>query len=429
MFRLVRYKYDRNDRRVVLKILGIKLSFSVDLSSCYYNLYKKNKPLINFLDRILPKDNSKVVFTSYPDFSDSAFLFYQYLKNIKQDKFKKIIWIKDNNNEEHSEVEHAKVYLHTFQGVWHLLTSKYIIHDHCNKFLDYISSPNHVCFNVWHGSPIKAIGYGDVGVTKNTRKRYKYMAQNAYMFVSSDIYQLILSSMFQINPQKIFVTGVVKTDIIFNSDKAEYIKETLDLNSFKNTILYAPTYKTRFGRVDVEVKPQNLFGFENYNEEDFIKFLKEENICLLIKPHPFEEKIFVKLLKDKGYEQNKNIRIVTWQDLNKIKINLNEIFNVTDLIISDFSSITVDYAISNKPILYLYSYLDNYKQGRGFILPENYELLMPGETVENYNELKEKMLINLARKTANYTEKELQPIYKYIDGKSCERIFEIMKEL
>ena len=54
---------------------------------------------------------------------------------------------------------------------------------------------------------------------------------------------------------------------------------------------------------------------------------------------------------------------------------------------------------------------------------------MPGETVSNYQELKEKASFCLRNNNANYSEKELKLIYKYLDGNSCERIFEIMKNL
>lgn len=410
--------------------LGIKLSIGSDFQYYLTRIYAKNKLLIKFLDLIFPKDKTKVIFTSYPDFSDSAYLFYEFLKDKKQTKFKKIIWLKDKKTSKHQAVNDKTYFIYSLLGIWHLITAKYIIHDHCNLFLDFLKSGRHVLFNLWHGSPIKAIGMLDDEVLPKTRKRYNFMAKYSYWFVTSDIYKIIISSTFQINPKKIYITGIVKTDIIFKSDKDKYIKKCFNLDGFSKTILYAPTYKARgANRVDVEIDTKNLFCFKEYDRDDFIKYLKENNICLIIKPHPFEETDFIKFLNRNCYNQNENIRIITTNALTTNGINLNEVFGVTDLIISDFSSITVDYAISKKPILYLTNYLQNYQEGRGFILPDNLKILMPGETVSNYQELKEKASFCLRNNNANYSEKELKLIYKYLDGNSCERIFEIMKNL
>lgn len=414
---------------IIINFLGIKIPFYTNPKRYYYNFCRDNKFIFRLLDKLLPKDSAKVAFTSYPDFSDSAYIFYDYLKKTEQNKFKKIFWLKEAINSGNDKVIHKKYYIHSFTGMWNLLTSKYIIHDHCSKFLDYISSDRHVCFNLWHGSPIKAIGCSDSGLTANTKRRYKYMANHGYIFVSSDIYRIIFSSMFQMNPNRIPITGVARTDVIFNRGQSPYIKDKYNLHNFDKVVLYAPTYKTRYSRVDVKIKYENIFGFEHYNQKDFLQYLKENNICFLIKPHPFEEKQFVKFLQDNNYDKSENIRIITFRDLVVSDINLNEIFNVTDLIISDFSSITIDYAILNKPILYLYNYLENYKQGRGFILPDNFNILMPGETVLNYEDLKEKILKCCNNKKANYTEAETDILYKYKDGNSCARILEVIKNL
>lgn len=418
------------NKKIQIYFLGIKIRFGLNWEYFTSVLFKRNTLLIKILDLVLPKDKSKAVFTSYPDFSDSAYLFYEFLKNKKQKKFKKIIWLKDKNNSKHSDIDTKVYYIYSLAGIWHLLTAKYIIHDHCNLFLDFLKSDRHVLFNLWHGSPIKAIGMVDDNVLPKTRKRYNFMARHSYWFVTSDIYRTIISSMFLINPMKIFVTGIVKTDVIFKLGKEEYIKNCFGLNGFDKVVLYAPTYKIRSNdRVDVKVDFNNLFCFDEFDNKDFIKCLKENNICFIIKPHPFEEKEFIKFLANNNYDKFENIRIITTENLTSNAVNLNEVFRVTDLIISDFSSITVDYAILKRPILYLNNYIRNYQEGRGFILPDNYKILMPGEKVNTYLELKDKMTKCLEENKSNYTEEDIKLIYKYHDGNSCERIFEIMQDL
>ncbi len=429
MTELFHIEHIEREERIIFKCLRLHISFYTNPKRYYYDFCKNSTVLFRLLDRILPKFNTKAAFTSYPDFSDSTFIFYDYLKTQKQNKFKEIFWLREAVDSSNDKVEDKNYYIHTLSGMWNLLTSKYIIHDHCSKFLDYISSDRHVCFNLWHGSPIKSIGCADSGLTQNTKRRYSYMSKHGYIFVSSDIYKIIFSSLFQINPNRLPITGVVRTDVIFNKKQDSHIREKFDLGGFDKVVLYAPTYKTRYSRVDVEVDFENIFGLENYSQEDFLQYLKTNNICLLIKPHPFEEKQFIKHLQDNNYDQCENIRILKFRDLIVSNININEIFNLTDLIISDFSSITIDYAILNKPILYMGNYLDKYKQCRGFILPDNYRILMPGEMVLSYEDLKEKILRCCNNGKANYKATETDILYKYKDGHSCDRIWEFVKNL
>lgn len=384
---------------------------------------------IKLLDKILPKDKNKVILTSFPDFSDGTKIFYDYLKSINQDKFKKIIWIYASKNPTGSDlIQGKKLYLRSLKGIWNLLRAKYIVHEHCDIFLDYLASSKHVLFNLWHGMPIKAIGKLDDGLLKSPAKRYKYVSKNSYMFVISDIYRLIMSSLMNIDPKKIFVTGQARTDTIFHSKEQE-IKDLFDLNGFKHIVLYMPTYKTRPTGNDVDTSFDNIFYLDKYSDNDFLSFLESNEILFIIKPHPFEEKEFKNKIKKTPLIKHANIRILYDNNFIENNLFLNELFSLSDLMISDFSSVTIDYAMLNKPILYLSNYLEEYKNGRGLILPDNFKIQMPGENVVDYETLKTKTLECLKNKKANYSKGEVSLLHKYQDGKSCERIFEIMKNL
>ena len=96
--------------------------------------------------------------------------------------------------------------------------------------------------------------------------------------------------------------------------------------------------------------------------------------------------------------------------------------------ISDYSSVTIDYLLLNKPVLYLDNLSEDYKNTRGFILEDNYKILMPGAQVDNFNQFKEELLENLINDKYKYErEKSIPLIHKHIDFNSNERIYEIMK--
>ena len=123
-------------------------------------------------------------------------------------------------------------------------------------------------------------------------------------------------------------------------------------------------------------------------------------------------------------------KVVYNEDLEEKKISLYEIFKFVDLMISDFSSVAVDYLVLNRPVVYLNNYDEEYKTKRGVVLEDNYTVFMPGSKVNNFNEL----LIAVDNNIKNDISKDLRIhnmpfIHKYMDGNSCERIYEIMKGL
>ena len=98
--------------------------------------------------------------------------------------------------------------------------------------------------------------------------------------------------------------------------------------------------------------------------------------------------------------------------------------------ISDFSSISLDYLILNKPIIYLNNLDKEYNENRGFILEDNYKLFMPGENVLNYIELMDSIKINLSDDVNKQKREKIIPlVHKFIDNKASRRIIEIMENL
>ena len=184
------------------------------------------------------------------------------------------------------------------------------------------------------------------------------------------------------------------------------------------------------GSKEITTEFNNIFYCQDYNRDKFINTLKDNNILFIIKPHPFDEEIY----KDKNihseYTNIENIKVVFNQDFENMGINLYELFQHTDMMISDYSSIALDYAILNKPIVYLDNLSQDYNKNRGFILEDNYKMFIPGIKVKNF----EQLLTTIKSTTHNnqnskILSEQIPIIHKYVDNKSCERIYKIMKGL
>ena len=83
-----------------------------------------------------------------------------------------------------------------------------------------------------------------------------------------------------------------------------------------------------------------------------------------------------------------NIRYVTEEMLQKSGIQLYELVGLMDGLISDYSSIAVDYMLLDRPLGYVLTDLESYRNTRGFVF-ENPEAYMPGEKIYNLEDLKD----------------------------------------
>ena len=236
---------------------------------------------------------------------------------------------------------------------------------------------------------------------------------------------------FLMNPNRVYITGQPKTDCILTDRNKEKIEKLIEPHKYNNVIIYAPTYKemVRNKRRDIEKTFENIFYFDDYSKTSFFKYLEEKNILFLIKPHPIDEPFYRKISQSKELNHS-NIKIFFESDMKINDVYFYDFFKFADLMITDFSSIAIDWLISKKPVIFLNALSNEYSQNRGFILEDNYEILMPGYKAATYQELIN--VIDDSLTVDSYKEqrlKKLHLLYKYIDNKSSERIYEIMKGL
>jgi len=210
--------------------------------------------------------------------------------------------------------------------------------------------------------------------------------------------------------KEIWITGYPRNDIFFrNLDKYDLIntdKNILKLikdlkKEGKRIILYAPTFR------DTGRNP-----FEILNLKKLDKFLKKINAIMLIKPHPF---FYIKTVKD----HLKNIFIY---DPNK---DIYPLMKFVDLLITDYSSIYMDYLLLDKPIIFFpYDLTEYISKDRD--LQFNYNWITPGKKVYTQEELEKEIFSILKNKEDKYRKKreEIRKLaFDFVDGNSSQRIY------
>lgn len=408
----------------------IKIAKNVLVKTSNEEIINKYKLLIKILDNIIPKKKNKCIFLSYPDFSDNAKEYYEYLKNNHNDKFE-LIWLYENKDSEKYDYIENKIHITSLKALWHIITAKYLIFTHVHYIIQKLDLNKHVLMSLWHGMPLKTLGYVEKNIPQNLQTQYELFGKHGHFFATSDLFKLSMQACFMMDYDKVYITGQPRTDCILSDRNKSEISDYLEIKKYNKVILYTPTYKEaiRNKKRDIDKSFSNIFYFDDYIEKQFYQILEDKNILFVIKPHPMDEVFYNNYLK-KGHLIHPNIKILFDNDIKNNNFYFYDFFALADLMITDYSSIGIDYLITSKPIIYLTQTSKEYSKNRGFILPDNYEIFMPGDKVHNFNKLINAIEDSLTVDSwKNSRTKALPLLHKYVDDKASERICEIMKNL
>jgi len=205
--------------------------------------------------------------------------------------------------------------------------------------------------------------------------------------------------------------GLPRNDILFNKNFITSSRSELSRKyniGHKKIMLYAPTWRG--------YKANTKFPFCRTDFEILDKCLYERDWIFFYRPHYIES-----ILGEELISGLKNI----------IRIDFNEepytqkIIACADLLITDYSSIYVDFLLLNRPILFILFDAEEYTSHRGLVVDPDSNIDMPGPKIQSVKEF-----INYIEGLedgkdvyANYREHAKKKFYKYPDGKSCQRVW------
>ncbi len=250
--------------------------------------------------------------------------------------------------------------------------------------------------DVWHGIPFKDVG------------REKMLREYDLGFVTSAFFKEYLLRKAVIS-EKLAITGFARTDPLFRKiwNREKILKEIgIPLN--RKNILYAPTWGHG------KEKPFLPWKTNIENFEDIEKFCKRSNCNFLIRIHtlwnqgdPEEKKELQAKIRGSSYLFN-----LAWEKYP----NIQRILYITDLLVTDWSSIANDFILLDKPIIFL-----------DIDLPTEEFTLKPeervGYLVRTRTDFFEKLQEALVRPDLFKEERRIiiKKIYDEVDGNSAKR--------
>ncbi|MBS9767856.1 MAG: CDP-glycerol glycerophosphotransferase family protein [Flavobacteriaceae bacterium] len=201
-------------------------------------------------------------------------------------------------------------------------------------------------FHLGHGAPLKNVGRGEEELGLLKQVYYRLIKYNfSYFFSTADIFNETWRKCLEVKPEQVVVLGQAKNDRSVHYENEMLTKNLLE-SGFKH-ILYAPTWRP-YGETRV-------FPFDDFDVKKLDAFLAEQKVKIHLRLHPDVD--------DKGIDLT-DVENIAFLGADKVS-DINELLFSFDMLITDYSSIYIDFLLLEKPQLFLPYDLEIYKEKIG----------------------------------------------------------------
>lgn len=259
---------------------------------------------------------------------------------------------------------------------------------------------------VWHaGEGFKAVGYcrfgkdGSPFPAKSCHKEYDHVV------TGSERLAHVYGEVFGLPMDRFLPVGMARLDGFLNEDKIQAVRDDFykqypSLDG-KKLILFAPTYRGTEQKVA-------YYDYDKLDLKEIYDFCGDEYVWAY-KMHPFVEK------KPDIPEEYKD-RII---DLSKWE-NINDLYYVTEILITDYSSAYYEFALVEKPVIFFTYDRETYELTRG--VHKSVKDTAPGKVCDTF----EDMMKALRNKDYDYekTEQFRKENFSNYDGNAADKIID-----
>ncbi len=365
------------------------------------------------LSHIVPKKRGSLAFYSQHQnglFAGNLKYVFKHIHEKANGRFSICWFTRDVNTYQKLRQQNYPCHLYRSTPFWQLLRSEFILLDTTPD--TFFSLGNYKLIQIWHGSGFKRIGRFKLADSKASMLQ-AYLAKRAmtkYVLIAATSTLDAQRKQDSWCSNTVQITGAPRNDIFFNPPASnESYKKILGIPSGQRIILYAPTFATHI--FPPVLSDEGMTQIESW--------LTQTNSYLLIKPHHAGSLPII--------NTSASSRILSL--VGKID-DVQELLLETDILISDYSSISTDFAVSRKPIIFYLHNADYVRQAQSFYYDP--EIYIPGPIVYNEADLL-KTLSDLSWfDKPEYQEKYdafARAFHIYNDGKSAQRITSAIEKL
>jgi len=353
--------------QLIMQIVHLKIGLQ---SKFEFKKYLYN----NWMIKLKPKKKT-VVFESFlgRQYSCNPRAIYEYMCKNYPDY--QLYWSIDLNYAD--SFENLKtIERFSLKWFWKIARAEYWIFN--SRLPTWVLKPKRTKYlQTWHGTPLKKLVFDveEVYMPGTTTEKYK---QNFYTesrnwdyLISPNRYSSeIFKRSFRFE-KKTLEQGYPRNDVLYRGNQPaniEKIKKILGIPLDKKVILYAPTFR------DNQFYKSGKYKFELPIDLTKLQKRFSDNCVLLLRMHYLVAENFdLKPFKGFAYDFSN-------------RTDINDLYLVSDLLITDYSSVFFDYANLQRPIAFYTYDLEDYRETlRGFY----FDLVKnaPGPLIKNNTEL------------------------------------------
>lgn len=388
-------------------------------------LYRIARDIYSFYLRCASKiDKRMILFSSYVDYSDNARALSDYLVDNGYLEKYDIYWAVKNVERCKNLYPNARVKFVSSSGWGSVTIQKYAYksvwqfgtHGVVKFFKDHDENRHFV--NLWHGSSYK---------DNENRSAYEHEFDNVKFdvaLVAGPLFVKTKAKFWNCSESKILPLGYPRYDWLLKKDDKSY----LYLVSFKKSkdsrvIVWMPTFRNDKNGAFMETDSMTQFPLINSSKEwhELDQWCIEKDVVIIVKLHPYQKEY------DICWNELNNITNITNEEIENAHITLYSMLSYVDGLISDYSSVGVDFMVVNKPIAFTLDDFEYYSSLRGFIVDDP-RVYMPGHHLYTFQDLKI-YVSDVASGSDVYSEKRKELYGKLIHKSNgyCKDLVEYLK--
>lgn len=341
------------------------------LKAIFFRAYKM---AFSMAGKVLPVNQKLVVFESFlgKQYSCNPRAIYEYLQSNHPEY--KMYWSVDKRYTalfEEAGIPHLK----RFSVGWLLKMTRAHYWVTNSRMPLWIPKPKHTVYlQTWHGTPLKKLASDmkEVHMPGTTTESYKenFHAESSkwdYLISPNAYSSEIFARAFNVDPSKILETGYPRNDLLYNGNNRvtiDSLKQKIGVPVEKKVILYAPTWR------DDEFYSKGKYKFEiKLNLDQMRQELGDEYVILLRLHYLISENLDLSAYQGFAYDAS------SYEDI-------SHLYLISDLLITDYSSVFFDYANLQRPMLFYVYDIEKYRDKlRGFYF--DFEGTAPGPLVRS----------------------------------------------
>lgn len=399
----------KKEIKLLIKLLKLRKIKAFLLRSIYFI----TRPFITKKDIMIISDRYSVA-------GDNGQALFEYMNKIKDPNIK-VYFVINSNSKDISKLKSIGnvIYYRSLRYMILFLNSRYIVSSHCEKYTTSVTVKQKKLFSDIYKFKYIFLQHGIINNDlSDWLNKYKV---NINMFVTSALneYDSIVNPDYGYTSNEVKLTGLPRYDKLFKKEKLE--NKILILPTWRSNLTLSVTSGTQNREYNSNFKNSEYFNFYNnlINDERIIEALKKYNYRMKFTVHPSHS------AQIKDYKKNDYVDIES-------KINYNHEFMTSKLLVSDYSSVTFDFAYLKKPLIYSQfdhdTFFENQFYDKGYF---NHKVDGFGEVTTDYDITVNK-IIEYIKNDCKMDKKYLKRIdkfFKYHDDKNCERVYNEIKKL